>query len=157
GLAGRMEGIAQADEPARAGLVRHHARDAPSERLASDRDTLSASESSDRREPALLENRLPVRGAPPSLPHVRALDTGHSKPAGRHAARDRREKGRAHRRARSVRERERQGRIGRPVEEELRGLHFPPRIIVRAAWSAGTTSARLSALLHDLRLRAEDL
>jgi hypothetical protein len=139
--AGRVERVAEADEPSRAGLVGDHARDPPSHRLAPDDDPVSPAEALDHLEPARAQDGLAVRRAPPALGpaprHVRKLEPRDGEAAGREAAGDAVHEGRVHRSARAVRERDRERRVGGSVEEESVG-HGGPR---REAYTAATCSA----------------
>src|SRR5438093_7181695 len=159
GPAGRMEGITEADETEDAGLVRHHARDAPAERFAPDREPARPAESRDRREPALAQDGLPVGrssgAAGPARAHVGGLETGHAGAARRNTPGHGREKWRAHRRPGAMGQDERQRSVWRAIEEEFRRIHASRPIIVRPDSGPGPrpVSARaLSVLVFpDLR------
>ena len=132
GPARRMERVAEADEAGDARLVRDHARDAASERLAADDEGRAGAAAErpgrrDRVEPRLPQDGRPVRraaaSAGPPRRHVRELETGDAESLRGRAPGQPIHERRVHGRAGAVREDEADGRRGRTVQEEVRGFH----------------------------------
>src|SRR5262249_17932033 len=83
-LPGRVERVAEADEPARADLVREQPRHAPSERLAADREPRGTAEALDPLAPGREQHGRPVERAAHAgfapLRHVGELEAHYADP-----------------------------------------------------------------------------
>jgi hypothetical protein len=119
----RMEGVAEAHEPARTGLVGDHARDPASHRLPADHETGAPAQLRDDLEPSLAEHRRGIGTSAPSAlaarAHVRELEPRDTDAVARDPLGDRRQEGRVHGRAGSVGQDERGVRVRRAVEEQV--------------------------------------
>jgi len=116
-----MERIAEADETSGADLVRDHAGDPASERLAADDEAGAAAERRDDVLPAVQQNGRAIGRAAlapfAALRHVWEFESNNAESTSPEPRRDAVHERRVHRSAGSVRQRDRRGRVLGTVEQ----------------------------------------